>query len=67
MVKELIKHSCWNVLDDSGELFTVNVSYNNDKGTTIIGLTRLVSGFYMEFDLLEFYRIFTYTPNEELK
>lgn len=60
MIKELTEAPTWNVLDSRGEMYTVNMSYRSPEGDTFIGLTKLDSGFYMEFNLIEFYRDFKY-------
>lgn len=60
MVKELIEAPTWNVLDNKKVTYTVNMVYRNSKGNVVFGLTKSDSGFYEEFDLIEFYRCFRY-------
>lgn len=66
MAKELIKDDSWFVSDNYGKIYAVNFIYKNTNGGTIIGITGESSGFYMEFDLIEFYRVFTYKLKESL-
>ena len=60
VIKELIETPTWDVLDNNKWTYTVNMVYRNYEGNLVFGLTKLDSGFYEEFDLIEFYRCFRY-------
>lgn len=66
MIKELIETPSWTVVTDSGDKYVVNNSYNCPIGGTVIGLTKLDSGFYIEVNLVEFYRDFIFVSEERL-
>lgn len=66
MAEELIKDDTWFVSDNYGDIYAVNFMYENTNGDTIIGITGESSGFCMKFDLIEFYRCFTFISEGSL-
>ena len=66
MIKELIETPSWTVVTDSGDKYVVINSYNCPIGGTVIGLTKLDSGFYTEVNLVEFYKDFTFVSEGSL-
>lgn len=61
MIRELTKNNEWHVLNNEGKKYVVKNRYENNSGDMIFCVSRIGSNSYEDWDLISFYRMFTFT------